>query len=533
MPVWLAALAGVARADDPVVPDEDEPALPMPGAPDPGPPDPPAPEPASTDDDEPAGRALVYDPLLITTVQPESPDVAADAEALEALLVARFGASSPLVPMSEVPAFEVQGYDARTYALGCPPGRYAGCALVLGQRAGVERTVGATLRRGPDPDHPDVVVRIATFHMVDVSDGREVVSVEIPMPEGSDEEVVGGLLGVYGDVVDGDRALRDLRDREDPDAKALADARKEQLAKALDRLEQRLGTAVVSEAEIVIRRPKVTRAELAEYQQRDDQPPWERLGMGMGEYVRFANSGRTVDDWRASGWGRTASLLVRVGGGLGPGPWDQRYEGKVLRSNQDLQPIATAQRLELVRGSAPAFDFEVGVGVLPFLELDFAGSVRPGASSYGVDEDVEGQVPVPQDGSTVQISTWHFGPRAHLAPFPRWPARPTLGAGLAFWSGAGIPATDVLPRMEAPTRTFLEVLPGVEVDASPHIAPFLRALVSVPVGGTPVRTASSGQGGVVAPEAGPDAGAGVTVQVGLQVRLGPVVRPRPSGPAMR
>jgi hypothetical protein len=525
----IAALVEDARADDPLVPEDDDPELPVPGAPEPEPertdapvaPVEPPPEPSGA----PAPAAFNFDSLLVTTVQPEGPEWGADAEALEALLLRSFGATNQLVPMSEVPFFDVQGYDGRTYLLGCPPGRYAGCALVIGQRTGVERTVGATIRREPDPDIEGASLRIATFHIVDVGDGREVVSVTVPMPDGAEDSVVAGVMSLFDEVVRGDLALKDLRERADPDQRELTEARKEQIAKALDRLEDKLGVAVVSQVETTIDRPRLTRADLAEYRTRDDQPPWERMRMSPGEYLRFANSGDTYEAWQRGGWGRTTNVLVRVAGGIGPGPWNQRYAGQVLLSDQDLQPVDSAELLEVTRGSVPNFDVEVGFGVLPFLELDFAAGVRPGESAYLYDEDVQNQIPIPGKESTVGITTWTLGGRAHLAPFPRWPARPTLGAGVAVWAGAGIPEQRGLDRIDAPSATFLEVLPGVEVTASPHVVPFARLLASVPVGGTTLVQRDGGAGLVTPPVPTGDPGAGYTVQLGLQVRIGPLVQP--------
>lgn len=534
MSFLLAALAGVAHAEDPpapsgpLTPEEDDPALPVPGAPAPAPDGPmPAPAPAAPEPGAPA--TYNYDTLLVTTVQPEAPEVAAEAAALEELLVRRFAGGNQLVPMSSVPFFDVQGYDGRTYLLGCPPGRYAGCALVIGQRADVDRTVGATLRRDPDPASPGATVRTATFHIVDVGDGREVVSVAVPMPDGLDEDVVSSVIGLFDEVVEGDLALKDLRERSDPDARELTEARKERMAQALDRLEEKLGTAVVSEVEAQISRPKLTKKDLAEYEGRDDQPPWERVGMGPGEYLRFANSGDTFEAWQTSRWGRTGNLLVRVGGGGGAGPWDERYVAQVLLG-QDLQPSDHARLLEVVRGGSPNFDFEIGAGVLPFLEVDFAGGVRPGATSYQYDEDVEGQVPLPSPTDTLPITTWQFGGRIHAAPFPRWIARPTLGLGIASWKGAGIPEDAKFPRIDSPSLTFFEVLPGAEVSASPHVVPWIRANLAVPIGGTTLTQEDGGAGLVTKPTPSGDPGMGVTIQAGLQFRVGPFVKPRTSLP---
>jgi hypothetical protein len=472
----------------------------------------------------PEGAPVTFDTLVVATVQPATAADAASAERLEAALVARFSRSNTVVPMADVPYFDAQGYDGRTYMLGCPPNRYGGCALVIGQRAEVQRVVGASVRREPDASDPMRTLVIASFHVVDVEDGREVVTVAVPVPEGGEEAVVDGLAVLYDDVVAGDYALADFRDA-DPAEQARIDAeRRVRMAEALDRLEAQLGVAVRSGDEGTLLPPRMTRADVREYADRDDTPPWEPLRMSPGEYLRFVNSGETVRDWVESGWGRTTRILVRVGVAGGPGPWSQRYVGQELLSGSDLSSLGSAQRLEVTRSGGIGADLELGFGVAPFLEVAGAAMVRTGESSVQYDQDVEGQPPISNQPRVSSTSTWQYGVRATFGPFPRWPARPTATAGLAFWSGHGTQAPG-FERLPPPTRTFLELAPGVEVSASPVVAPFARLLVSVPVGGTPIR-AESGQGVVPDPAPGDPPGAGYTVSAGLQLRFGPLVAPK-------
>lgn len=476
---------------------------------------------------EPEPVAFNADRVLLTTFQPLDEASRADAERLFALLLARFEQTNDVVPMAEVPAFDVQGYDAVTYMLGCPPGKYPGCVLVLGQRTDALRAVGCTVGHVEDEFDEDSLV--LTAHVVDVTEAREVASFSVPVLAGREDALVDGIARVYDQVVRGEYELRDLRGHQSEQAGASTEldaARKEILAQSLAELEEELGAAVVEGVVGVLEPPRLTREDLAEFAGTDDRPPWERVGLTEGQYLRYSNSGQPLDAWRRDGWGRFARILVRASAGGGPGPWSQRYEGAVLLSDQTLEPVDSAQILEVRNASSLVGDLEVGFGVLPVLHVVFAADAHTGTTTYYYDENVENQVAVPGKDAEYGMSSWRLGGRAELAPFPRWPARPTLGVGLQSWTGSGITGSDRLPRLEAPNATFLEILPGAEVDATPLVALSLRVDLALPVGGTLVREFRQGDELMEdPPRPTEDPGMGVTVLGGLLFRVGPLFRP--------
>jgi hypothetical protein len=485
-------------------------------------------EPLTDGEDTPA-PALTFnaDSVLVTTFQPLDDASEPDAARLFDLVSARIGQNNELVPMSAVPRFEPQGYDGPAYMRGCPPGKYGGCALVLGQRAGSDRVIGATLRREDDEFEEGRSLTIMTVYVVDVLEAREIASFGLPVEAEHEAQAIDGIARVLDDVVKGDYELRDLRERgEAPDEAALEEARRERLALSLAALEENLGAAVRSDT-IRLLPDRVTRSDLEEYEARDELPPWERVGMTQPQYLRYINSGDNLDDWREAGWGRFGKVLFRASAGFGNGPWHQSYVGQTLLGEADLQPKHTVQFVELHNASSGAADFELGVGVAPFVDVSAAAAWRSGVTTYLLDDDVEGQLALPGRAQRIGKGSWQLGVRSQFSPFPRWPARPTVAAGLAWWQGAGIPESDRFPRLEAPNALFLEILPGVEVDASPVLAFSARLLESVPVAGTFVRSTETG----VAPEgyAPPaplrDYGPGIGLQAGVLVRLGPLIQP--------
>lgn len=483
--------------------------------------------------EEPAADEFTYDRVLISTFQAEDEASQPDAVRLHDAIDARFRQNHQVVGMSEVPVFEVQGYGGEMYMIGCPPGQYPGCALVVGQRTDVDWVVGGTVRSEPDEFDPKLRVTLLQIHVVDVREAREVASFGMPVPPDREADAIEGIARVYLDVVKGEYELKDLRGDEKPEAASqLDEARREILAQSLSELEDQLGTAVKAAAVGRLEPAKVTREDLAAYADRDDVAPWERLGMSQPEYLRFANSGMSIDAWRLEGQGRFGRILLRAGGGFGSGPWHQSYTGQILLSDQTLQPVAAVQVLELVNEGSGSGDFELGFGVASFAEVALTVGMHTGQTRYLLDEDVQNQVAVPGKEIRYAMTSWAWGARVGLAPFPRWPARPTLGLGLVSWKGSGIPESDRFARLDAPKLTLLQVLPGAEVDASPVVGLFVRVAAELPIGGVTVRETRDGADLLPnAPVASDASGGGYTVQAGIQLRLGPLFRTGGGGPS--
>jgi hypothetical protein len=484
--------------------------------------------------DAPAPAAPVFnaDTVLVTTFQPETPDADADVDRLYHLLADRLGQSNAVVPMSKVPRFEPQGYDAAVYMRGCPPGKYAGCALVLGQRAQTDRAIGCTVRRDPDEFEVGKTNLVITVHLVDVAEASEVASFALPVPPDKEPQTVEGIARLFDDVVHGDYERRDVRP-DGPSADEVADekARQQQIAASLSELEQQLGTAVRTEDVGRIEPPRVTKADLAAYEGREETPPWQPLGLSPSQYRRYANSHQDIQSWRTTGQGRFAKVVFRATAGGGGGPWSESYRAQTLLSEADLQPVDSVQFVEVVDHGAAVGDLELGLGVTPWLDVTFAAAIRNGQAEYLRDEDVQNQISVPSRPTSYAMSSWQEGVRATFAPFPRWPARPTAAVGVARWSGAGIPASDRFPRLAAPNATLVEVLPGVEADATPLVALTLRGLVSVPVASTYVRQTDSGTPTMEdRPQPNGERGIGVGVEAGLVFRIGPLFQPPTRAP---
>ena len=500
MSIWLAAWLGICAAQEA-----------------------PAGEPA---EEPPAQGVMNFDALLLATVVAEPGATDADAARIEALLRERFARSNPITPMSEVPPFEAQGYDGAQYMRACPEGQYSGCALVLGQRAGVDWVVGATVGRVPDDFEPEASRDQVEIHFIDVLGGEVIATFDVVLDGVNDAQIIDGVARAYDEMVQGAFDREDLRDREDPaQVEALRKERAEAVAASLAQLEEELGDVV---RRAVFRRadtPRVTRDELDVYDDREERAPWERVGMQKGEYLRFANSGKDLMTWRREKNGRFGQLLARAAVGGGVGPYSQRYVSEILLGQPDLQPIHSVQLNELARGGTMVFDLEAGVGVAPWIEVMGVVGFRTGKLEVSVDEDVQDQVAIDSRPSVQSLNTNQYGARVAFVPLNHSVVRPTLGFGLAVWSGVGVDASSRQQPLPKPTTLFMEVLPGAEVHASPNVNLFARGLFAVPIGGSASAYENEGAGMASPPQPTPNVSlTGYAFQAGLTVRVGPLWR---------
>lgn len=495
--------------------------------------------------DDEGGEELVYnfDELIVATLQPEGDATEADAERVHALLSTRFAKNNPLIPMADVPRFDVQDYGADVYLRSCPPGDYGDCALVVGQRTDAIWIVGGTVDRIPADDDPERRIDRLTLSFVDIPNATIVATFVVALDGTDDAAVVDGIARAYDDMVQGEYDDKDVRgDLGDPEAEAaLQKARAERLAASLAELEEQLGDVV--RGEVVRGERKVTRDELDAYDDREELAPWERVGMSKNEFLRFSNSGHTLSEWRTEARGRFGQILLRAGVGGGAGPYSQGYESQVLLSGTTLQPIHSVQLSEVRRGGTAVADLEVGVGVAPWVELMFVYGLRTGQVDISTAEYKQGAYWPEPKTTTRTLNTQQVGVRAAFAPAVHWMARPTVGVGFASWSGASVEGTPRLAALPKPKATFLELLPGAELSANRTIDLFARGLLALPVGAARAQVETLGGDYTAAttgnydddnarltavPTPGADPGIAFSFQVGLTVRIG-LLKPADDG----
>ncbi len=454
--------------------------------------------------------------VLVTTLQtlPTTRDWPEDeVRSLQGALVSAFARRHDLVSLDEVPPFEVHGYGPELYMQSCPPGRYAGCALVIGQRASAPWAVGGTLEEIVERDgSTSKILRVA---IVDVTRTVELARFSVVWRPEDQSAIAEGIVRLFDELRPEAGEARDLRE---DGTGGLDPAARARVAASLEALENELGVAIAGE--VTVREPeKVTRASLDRYRRQEGPTPWDQLGMREREYVRFRNSGDDLETWRRAARGRRGQLIVRVSGGINAGPWHQNSEGQLLRSGFTLEPVHVVQYVEAVPSSSATGTLELGFGVLPFLELSATASRRSSQATLLRDEQVQGQAQIPSEPESFGYGTTQWGGRVTVAPLllHRF-ARPVAVVGVYGWRGRAVGESEEFPRLDAPRLTVAEMLVGGEVDATPELGFTARFGLDVPLGGRWTSTFESGSGLEVVPRPSGDRPLGWTLQFGVQVR---------------
>jgi hypothetical protein len=331
-------------------------------------------------------------------------------------------------------------------------------------------------------------------------------------------------------VVAGAFDAREIRElpTDDPAArKAAEDARDAAVAASLDALESELGEVTRSNTR-AIEAVRLTMDDLAEWRASEGVTPWDQVGLTERQYLRYRNSGLDVAAWKRRAAGRFGRVLIRAEGGVGNGPWGQAFQGWIAR-NETLSVVETLQYHEVASQTAGLLGLELGVGVLPVLELAGGVQLRPGRFEYTFDTATEGETVAIQPTTVrTQLTSATVGGGATFAPFPHQPARPTFGFGAASWTGKGFQPPD--PGLEgtaAPNQLLLEPSVGAEVRASDRAVVSARLVGELSVAGTRRFVREEGSSSVqpsVAPLGNPPPG--WSVRVGVQAWLGPLWGPR-------
>lgn len=468
-----------------------------------------------------ASDTLSFDTVLITTFQASNNANEAYADQLYQQLVAVMAPNHELISMSEVPAFS--DYGAEIYMQACPPGRYAGCALVVGGRIDVDWVIGGFVNEVDG----DVIVEIV---FIEPSEGREVVNVELPVSRGNESAFAEAVMRLYDDVIRGAYEDVDLRDLSDEEARRVIDAKRASLlAASLAELEQSLGPISRTDSRGAVDRQKVTRASLAKYDGREDGAPWTRAGLTRSSYIRYSNLDLPVDDFKTLRRGRFMQVLLRVSLGGGAGPFHQRFDGRYQLDSM-LQPSEVTQILETTRGSTLAPEVEVGFGVAPFLEVSAHLGSRSGSFGYRIEQSIEGQPYIPRSEIRKAASRTVYGARATFAPMATYLIRPTMTGGVTLWRGRRyeqvVQTPDFFQPSTTPSSVFLDLMPGAELSAGKTVNLFARGVFGLPV----VRVDHVqflNNGGNTLPERPVELGGHDTPHVGFQAGL--LVRLDPFG----
>ncbi|MBW1876991.1 MAG: hypothetical protein JRJ84_01380 [Deltaproteobacteria bacterium] len=476
-----------------------------------------------------AQSAFTLDSILV--VPPQTPDDATLASmglALQTSLETMLAAEYLIVPFDAVPDY--QDYSAGVYLESCPDGEYVGCAWVMGSRGNAEWVVGMEMVAGMFGD-PEVLLTI-----VDVEASRAVVSFSSSVEEGNHGAIAAGLSLVLDSVIRGSLADEDVRGEvEDP--REVWERRRAQAREAAQDLafaEQGLQILVrpeVSEFD----EPRLTVGDLSEYEHRDDDAPWVRMSMRKGEYVRYKNSGKSLESWQQLTAGRKGQLTLYLEGGVGSGSYRLAYDARWVLGwvpeNEALEAIETSAIQQMEGGPSTRFGLEAAWGFHPLFEAGVGIASRTQRFKYFYQREIEGEELPQLIADSGDEGTFRYTPeirvRASFIPFPTFMVRPTGSLALAYWKGSTIDRVvlvegpvEVLP---APQYLMLHVAPGIEASPNNVIALYARFNAEILLGGK--RTWEEHAGDPVLQEPADTnplkMGGGYAVTFGLAIRLGP------------
>lgn len=484
--------------------------LPPPAQPAPVQPQPLQPMPAA-----PPVARVSDDPVFLAPLQSQDPSLAPEVARLNGILRSYLEQRYRISGIEAVPRWP--DYDADIYMVACPPGSYSGCAMVCGDRINAQWTVGGTVSRTGTGVNVDLV-------FIGNASARELLQFGVGLNGTNDAALPTSADTILGKIVGGAFDAVDLRLLEgDPrEQEKLARAQNDLLAESLTELEKQQGQVARTETEVT--RNKLTKAELDQARTGDQVKPWETVGMSQSEYRRYRNSGKPLARWRTLRRGRMGQIIARVGIGGGVGPYNQYMDGRFAVQGPDVLEVQQYQFVS--QGGSFHGDFELGFGVLPFLDVTGNYSLRQGQFKYRVNQEQFGNPVFLDDEVQRSKGSWSAGAGVSFVPLQVAPLRPALHARILYWQGTtwqkifgGIQAFQEMKNL---SMVALQAGPGVEITAGKYINIFGRGLLDVPLAGHRSETYQQGGNALQMPAdttTFKTSGLGITVQVGLVGRL--------------
>jgi hypothetical protein len=478
----------------------------------------------------PAAPAFSYDTVFLAPLQPYRQDLSARAAQLDQALVATLSNQHELVTIRDVPPWP--DYDAFVYMMACPEGQYSGCALVCGNRVQAQWSIGGTVSPGIGGGvNVDLV-------FVENEAAREVLTFGVALGENDDQVLIDSVNVMFSKILAGAFERIDLRAVDsNPEERAKLDkAQREVLAASLAQFEAQQGD--VDRYVFNSEKTKISKEDLARMNAGDEAKPWEVLKMSQGEYRRYENSGKRLDEWRKLRRGRFGQLVGRLLLGGGVGPYGQRMDSRYALDDQ-LQRVGLEQYQFVQQNSHLDVDFELGFGVLPWLDVTGLFAYHNGRFDYLIKQQRVGQPVVvsPRDQQQRTLGSWEVGARATVSPLMTLPVRPTLTAGISYWQGttwqAFVQPIAQLEEMQTLHTLLVRTGPGVEVSASPIVNLTVRGFADIPIGGQRSEFVRVGEATIqeranTNPDCTPETNSGIACfrpsTVGWSIQAGVVIR---------
>lgn len=415
--------------------------------------------------------------------------------------------------------------NAQTYMASCPTGELVGCAFVVGEVARAEFAITGTVDSAGGASRVEVSI-------IDILESREVISFQADLAVGDDAVFAEGVARVLVAVVRGEAGRSDdIRTDEDAGAREAEIQRAAEIAAQLDQLSSELGdvTTLTTRSEMEIERPRYTVGEISEQMESEGTKPWERLGMGPREYMRYRNSEMSLPVWRQRAMGRQGQLIARVGPSLGTSQSHGAYYGVYARSSQTLSVIDAYSYQAVTSGSSVGGTASLSYGLLPFLEVGVLAGLGSGRYSLLIDSYVAGDTRTLRDAEDRTNQVIIVGPQV-LASFMHTSfIRPVIGGEATALIGTTVSSRySPLPAQElsafsTPVLWRIGARVGGELRLSDNIDIFAHLPFGSVIAGSSSETQRVGDAGLDASHITSPPGLSpiyAGVDFGLQARIG-------------
>jgi len=420
-----------------------------------------------------------------------------------------------VVPVDE--AGVVFDQSAALYLDSCPPDDQVGCAIVVAEANQIPFAVAGTVQAEDEGTSAHVWV-------IDVNNMRQV---DFPWAlNGDDDALARQITDQMNALIRGEVGVPvDARfQKKGPSEDELArQSQRDQDAAELEaegsqvrRLGKRQQTELVQQ--------KLTTADIADQMEGDSVSPWERLGMGPREYLRYKNSGMSLLTWRERSAGHKGQVLIRPTVGVLRGPVDAEYYGRYERSASTLQVVEGYAWQAPMTASGPTLGLSAGYGVLPGVEVGLCFGEALGTFVADISALTEGDPVRERDPQTYSAWSTTAGVVVLGSFLQTANIRPVVGGHLLIWRSSAVQdhvlPPDELATFDAPMMGLAGVVLGVEARLGPHLDAFAHVPVDAVVFGGDPTVQHDGDGylpTLVDPPSLSPAGAGLLL--GVQVRL--------------
>lgn len=427
------------------------------------------------EDEDPS--VVSFDRVLVSPIQARDEAQRGFALALTRELEDKIASQSELVDVAEVPDFDDYGYTANIYMQACPEGQYAGCAMVVGKRAETEWVLGASIDTMVAPQSGDPGLYSMTVHVVDVMGSQELVRFAVSFQQAEKDAVLEGVVKVFSEVLKGAYDPQDIREEQAsaPVSQGLSPEQDKAVKDVLSDLEGLHGAVERRTPKGVLEEPKFTKADLDPFRDREDGTPWDRIGLTEDQYLRYRNAQMSLSQFKQRALGQKGSLIFRVEGGGGAGPFHGDYVGKYARQFLgSLDAVGdVVERAEIYQIDSGGMGFarlEVGLGLTPNLEVGWSTRLMSVQVTTLEDEEVVDQPNPVVDPTTEGRSASEQGLYAKYLLWPDRGSSPTLRVGVARWVGPTPKLIDEeLTPPSLPTQTLIQINPGFALRALPAL----------------------------------------------------------------